>query len=183
MGSSTRSKTSAGSKAKPKARKTAGLSKTKRLSKSSKTKKSSRLSKTRRSKTVRSKTTSKSTCPHVPGKTLSTPKRKSKSRRSISRPTPKKVVSLAEAKKIGHKLGINFKAVSPEEYRYGMNIEIEHGKQNKLTNVTNNDLLITGKIALAHILEYPDYYVRLKKMETDAEKYWSKKRKPNMLIC
>jgi len=165
----------------------ASKSKPRRRSKSSKTKKSSRLSKaSRRSKTVRSKTKSKNACPRLPGKTLSTPKRKSKSKsksKRMSRPIPKKVVSLADAKKIGHKLGINFKAVSPEEFRYGMNIEIEHGKQNKLTNVTNNDLLLTGKIALAHILEYPDYYVRLKKMETDAEKYWSKRRKPSMLVC
>ena len=49
----------------------------------------------------------------------------------------------------------------------GMNVEMEHGKIRRLTNVTNNDRLMTGKIALAHLLELPDYYQRLEKMEKD----------------
>jgi hypothetical protein len=49
----------------------------------------------------------------------------------------------------------------------GMNVELEHGEIRRLTNVTNNDRLMTGKIALAHLLELPDYYKRLEKMEKD----------------
>jgi hypothetical protein len=53
-----------------------------------------------------------------------------------------------------------------------MNVELEHGKVDKKTNVTNNDLMTTGKIALAHLREFPDYYQRLDKLESAAEKYW-----------
>lgn len=62
-----------------------------------------------------------------------------------------------------------------------MNIEMEHGSISSLTNVTNDNLLLTGKIALAHILEYPDYYDRLKRMEKDAELYWKTKSKPYII--
>jgi len=58
----------------------------------------------------------------------------------------------------------------------GMEVELEHGKINELTNVTNNDLLITGKIALAHLNEFPDYYDRLENMENEAERYWDSKK-------
>ena len=57
----------------------------------------------------------------------------------------------------------------------GMDVEIEHGNGNPVTNVTNDDPLITAKIALAHLNEFPDYYIRLKKMENEAEDYWMNK--------
>lgn len=60
---------------------------------------------------------------------------------------------------------------------YGLNVEAEHGSKDKRTNVTNDDLIMTGKIALAHLYEYPDYYKRLDKLETDAEKYWMNRSK------
>jgi hypothetical protein len=56
-----------------------------------------------------------------------------------------------------------------------MNVELEHGLQDAQTNVTNNDPIMTGKIALAHLLEFPDYYDRLEEMEEEAENYWDKK--------
>ena len=59
----------------------------------------------------------------------------------------------------------------------GMNVELEHGKDNKLTNVTNNDILMTGKITLAHLFEYPDYYKRLSKLEKSADNYWKNRNK------
>ena len=58
----------------------------------------------------------------------------------------------------------------------GMDVELEHGKINELTNVTNDDPLLTGKIALAHLNEFPDYYDRLENMENEAEKYWDNKK-------
>ena len=91
-------------------------------------------------------------------------------------------ITLTDAKKIAVKLKINLKVIPINEWRYGMCVELEHGLNRGLTNVTNNNLLITGKIALAHILEYPDYYKRLYKMEEQAEKYWKKKKIPNILI-
>ena len=51
----------------------------------------------------------------------------------------------------------------------GLEVELEHGLRDPETNVTNNDLILTGKIALAHLNEIPDYYTRLNKMEKEAE--------------
>jgi hypothetical protein len=55
-----------------------------------------------------------------------------------------------------------------------MNVELEHGIRDPFANVTNDDIILTGKIALAHLNEFPDYYTRLKKMEDEAEKFWKK---------
>ena len=80
-----------------------------------------------------------------------------------------------EAKKIGEKLGINWSKFDVEQFRMGMDVELEHGTADFLTNVTDNDSMVTGKIALAHLTEFPDYYTRLKVMETEAEEYWENK--------
>lgn len=55
-------------------------------------------------------------------------------------------------------LNINFDKFTPEEFLDGINIESEHGKVNANTNVTNDDLITTSKIALAHLNEFPNYY-------------------------
>lgn len=55
-------------------------------------------------------------------------------------------------------LNINFEEFTPEDLLNGINIELEHGKVNSKTNVTNDDLLLTTKIALAHLNEFPNYY-------------------------
>lgn len=88
----------------------------------------------------------------------------------------KKVVSLTDAEAVAQSIGIDWKNVifSVEDFQYGMEVEYEHGTRDPQTNVTNDDPLITGKIAWAHLKEYPDYYKRLKKMETEADEYWSK---------
>ena len=57
----------------------------------------------------------------------------------------------------------------------GLDVELEHGTIDPKTNVTNDDEIITGKIALAHLNEFSDYYTRLEKMEEEAEGYWEKK--------
>ncbi len=54
----------------------------------------------------------------------------------------------------------------------GLNIELEHGKRNACTNVTDNDEILTAKIAMAHLSEFPDYYTRLDKLEQEAKAYW-----------
>ena len=59
---------------------------------------------------------------------------------------------------VANKLGIEFNKFTPEELLTGMNIETEHGSVNKNTNVTNDDILTTAKIALAHLNEFPNYY-------------------------
>lgn len=87
-----------------------------------------------------------------------------------------KKITPIQAKKMASTLGLNLRKVPLKQWTYGMNVELEHGYINRLTNVTDDDLLLTAKIALAHLLEYPDYYVRLKKMETTAKKEWSGKK-------
>jgi hypothetical protein len=58
-----------------------------------------------------------------------------------------------------------------------MDVELEHGKRDPHTNVTDDDPLTTGKIALAHLNEFPDYYTRLDRMEEEADVYWAKREK------
>lgn len=70
-----------------------------------------------------------------------------------------------EARKIGDQLGIDWAEVDFEEFVMGLEVELEHGSSDPRTNVTNNDPILTGKIAWAHLNELPDYYTRLKKME------------------
>ena len=88
----------------------------------------------------------------------------------------KKHFTTEEAKKIGEELEIDWSKFNIEQFRMGMDVELEHGLVDPRTNVTNDDPLITGKIALAHLNEFSDYYTRLKKMEEEAEEYWEKTR-------
>ena len=76
------------------------------------------------------------------------------------------------AKEIGNQLNINWDVVDLNEFTIGINVEFEHGTRFPETNVTNDDLKLTGKIAWAHLKEFPDYYTRLEKMEKEAERYW-----------
>ena len=80
-----------------------------------------------------------------------------------------------EARSIGATLGITWDKFDIEQFRRGMDVELEHGLRDPHTNVTNDDPLVTGKIALAHLNEFPDYYTRLHKMEKDADEFWGKK--------
>ena len=88
---------------------------------------------------------------------------------------PKKHFSTEEAKKIGEALGIDWKNFDVEQFRMGLDVELEHGLRDPKTNVTNDGPIMTGKIALAHLNEFSDYYTRLEKMEEEAEEYWEKK--------
>ena len=68
--------------------------------------------------------------------------------------------TLEQAAEVAKKLGIDFsqKAYTIEEFTFGMNVELEHGTADPATNVTNDDPIMTGKIALAHLNEVPLYY-------------------------
>ena len=74
------------------------------------------------------------------------------------------------ARATGEQLGIDWAAApfDVEQFRSGMDVELEHGLHDILTNVTDDDPLVTGKIALAHLNEFPDYYTRLARMEAQA---------------
>ncbi|OGN97272.1 MAG: hypothetical protein A2Z71_00145 [Chloroflexi bacterium RBG_13_50_21] len=82
--------------------------------------------------------------------------------------------SFDKAKQIGDTLGIDWNKVEVEQFRMGLEVELEHGTIDPNTNITNDDLLLTGKIASAHLNEFPDYYTRLAKMEEEADKFWAK---------
>jgi len=83
--------------------------------------------------------------------------------------TSKKHFTTEEAKSIGEALGIDWSKFDVEQYRMGLDVELEHGLVDPHTNVTNDDPMMTGKITLAHLNEFPDYYTRLEKMEREAE--------------
>ncbi len=76
-----------------------------------------------------------------------------------------------QAREIGEQVGVNW-ATAPfdvEQFRMGLDVELEHGRHDPATDVTGDDPVTTGKIALAHLNEFPDYYTRLARMEADAE--------------
>ena len=77
-----------------------------------------------------------------------------------------------DAKRVGDVLKINWQKIDLEQFRKGMDIELEHGRENPTTDVTHDDAITTGKIALAHLNEFTDYYTRLENMEKEAEQYW-----------
>ncbi|URT69107.1 DUF5661 family protein [Cytobacillus firmus] len=83
--------------------------------------------------------------------------------------------SKEEAAAIALLLGIDFTKTQFDlnEFWMGVNTELEHGKRSRETNVTGDDPLLTGKIALAHLNEFPDYYKRLKVLEAEAKAYWN----------
>jgi hypothetical protein len=96
-------------------------------------------------------------------------------------PAPRTSFTTEEAKKIGTIIGIDWPR-SPfdiEEFRAGLDVELEHGRRDPQTNVTGDDPIMTGKIALAHLKEFPDYYVRLAKLEDEAKAYWKNRDKSN----
>jgi len=78
-----------------------------------------------------------------------------------------------EARRVGEEIGVDWSRFDLEQFRMGMDVELEHGSHDPQTNVTDDDPIVTGKIALAHMKEFPDYYERLKHMEAEAERYWS----------
>jgi len=86
----------------------------------------------------------------------------------------KKHFSAAEAQGIGEKIGIKWDKFDVDQFRQGLDVELEHGLIDPATNVTNDDPVVTGEIALAHLNEFPDYYTRLEKMEKEADKFWGK---------
>jgi hypothetical protein len=84
--------------------------------------------------------------------------------------TDRKSFTVEEARQVGAEIGIDWSSApfAVEQFRIGMNVELEHGLHDLLTNVTDSDPVTTGKIALAHLNEFPDYYTRLARMEAEA---------------
>ena len=81
----------------------------------------------------------------------------------------KRQFSTEEARSIGTQLDIDWSQIDLEQFRRGLTVELEHGAMDPETNVTGDDLVLTGKIAWAHLKEIRDYYTRLDKMESEAK--------------
>jgi hypothetical protein len=84
----------------------------------------------------------------------------------------------ADAHAAGERIGIDWATsrFDAEQFRMGMNVELEHGRRDPETNVTDDDVDVTAKIARAHLNEFPDYYTRLATMEAEAEAYWESQK-------
>ena len=85
------------------------------------------------------------------------------------------VFTADQARAAGERIGIDWSSsrFDVEQFRMGMDVELEHGTQDPETNVTDDDIVVTAKIARAHLNEFPDYYSRLAVMEAEAEAYWA----------
>jgi len=82
-----------------------------------------------------------------------------------------------QARRYGSDIGIDWatSAFDVEQFRLGMNVELEHGLQDAATNVSDDDPHVTAKIARAHLNEFPDYYTRLQRMEEEAKRHWQQR--------
>jgi len=91
------------------------------------------------------------------------------------------MVKLTEIRlrKVAKDLNIDLRKLPISTLKKGMKVELEHGLIDTRTNVSFDDLIITAKIALAHIIEFPDYYDRLEQLEKEATKYWKNRQKFN----
>ena len=81
----------------------------------------------------------------------------------------KRQFSTEETCSIGTQLKIDWSQIDPEQFRRGLEVELEHGAIDPETDVTGDDSVLTGKIAWAHLKEIRDYYTRLDQMETAAK--------------
>ena len=83
--------------------------------------------------------------------------------------SPRQKTTTDEARRVGDALKVDWNQIDLEQFRRGMDVELEHGAHDPQTDVTHDDPLTTGKIALAHLKEFSDYYVRLDRMEAEAK--------------
>jgi hypothetical protein len=76
-----------------------------------------------------------------------------------------------QALEVAEAIGVDFpaEAFDLDQFRRGMDVELEHGRRDPATNVTDDDPIVTGRITLAHLREIADYYDRLDEMEAEAE--------------
>ncbi len=78
-------------------------------------------------------------------------------------------ITTEEARTIGASLGLDWAQINLEQFRRGLEVELEHGARDPETDVTKDDLVLTGKIAWAHLKEIHDYYTRLDQLEAEAK--------------
>ena len=96
---------------------------------------------------------------------------------SATKPAIRHSFTSDEARAIAAELEIDFRQLGCdlEQFRMGLDVELEHGSREPETDVTGNDPTVTGKIALAHLTEFPDYYTRLAILEREAAAHKNKR--------
>ncbi len=87
-----------------------------------------------------------------------------------------KRTTIEQARQVGDEIGVDWDRYDLEQFQTGMDVEYEHGSHDPQTDVTGDDPVVTGKIAFAHMKEFPDYYERLARMEAEAEQEWEARR-------
>lgn len=78
-------------------------------------------------------------------------------------------VSSQEAEVVLKLVNVEGMDIPLEDFRFGLEVELEHGTMFKDANVTNNHPVLTGKIVLAHLKEAMDYYQRLEVAELEGD--------------
>ena len=81
----------------------------------------------------------------------------------------KRQISVEQARSVGKQLEIDWTLIDLEQFRRGLEVSLEHGAHDRETNVTSDDLILTGKIAWAHLKEIRDYYTLLDRLEAEAK--------------
>lgn len=85
-----------------------------------------------------------------------------------------------QAKEVAKNLNVDLRKLKLQKWINALYIELEHGRENTFTNITNDNLIKTGKIVLAHITEYPNYYDYLILMEKQLKEFWKNKNKKSI---
>jgi Protein of unknown function (DUF5661) len=93
-------------------------------------------------------------------------------------PEPRHEFTAEEARQVGEEIGIDWAsaAFDVDQFRIGMNVELEHGLHDPLTSVSDDNPHVTAKIVRAHLNEFPDYYTRLERMEEEAKRDWEQRQ-------
>jgi hypothetical protein len=89
--------------------------------------------------------------------------------------TGSRKISIEEARRVGDEIGGDWDRFELDQFRQGIDVELEHGSHDPQADVSGDDPIVTGKIALAHMKEFPDYYERLERMEQQAARDWTSK--------
>ncbi len=85
--------------------------------------------------------------------------------------------TIDEARQLGDQVGAQWHRYDVDQFRLGLEVELEHGSKHPETDVTHDDPIMTAKLALAHLKKFPDYYTRLRNMENEAEQFHNAHRR------
>ena len=88
----------------------------------------------------------------------------------------RKQISSEEAKRIGETIHIDWEQIDLEQFRQGLMGNHEQAAIDPETGLTYDGVLLTGKVILDHMQEFPDYFTRLEKLKAEADEYQARRR-------